>query len=237
MIRTLLVASLLLPLSACASGGRVLLTFDDDFVQQWYEHRDLLAEHDVPATFMVTRWGDLSDEEVAQLLELEQEGHELGCHGLTHENPKDYAAEHSAEEYVQDEVLPAVELMRSDGVEPSSYSYPWGGRSSELDEAIGQHFDILRDSGRITQVDRILYRADDGELAHGARIDHGYAPEDGLRELLEQARAEDAAVVLYTHRILVESEASHVKPDELVALFELVDELDLGWATLSELAP
>ncbi len=227
----------LLLLAGCTPEGRLVLTFDDDFVDQWHAHRDLLAERGVSAAYMVTRWDQLDDEAVGQLIELQQEGHEIGCHGLTHANPEDYAEASSVEAYVQDEVLPALELMEADGVEPTSYSYPWGGRSSELDDALEQHFAVLRDSGRITQVERTLFQDGDGNPVHGGRLDHGYAAEEDLRELLEAARREGATAALYTHRILAESEASHVKPSELEALFDLAEELELSWVTLSELSP
>ncbi len=225
-------------LIGCSPVGRagVVLTFDDDFVDQWHAHADLLNAHGARATFLITRFDGLSGGALDQLRDLRDAGHEIGCHGLTHVSPSEYAEQYSVEAYIDDEVIPAVAAMREEGFDPRSFSHPWGGRTDALDGALLEHFAILRSSGRVDDPDTALHGWDDARVVRGARIDHGHAEVDEIEELLRTARRRNNVAVLYAHRILDSSEQSHIRPDELETVLEIVDELGLDYFTLTELA-
>ncbi len=224
-------------LVGCTPAGRagVVLTFDDDFVDQWHAHADLLSAHGARATFLITRFDGLDDGALDQLRELRDAGHEVGCHGLTHVSPSEYAEQHSVEAYIDDEVIPAVAAMRKQGFDPTSYSYPWGGRTDALEEALLEHFAILRASGRVGDPEDVLHGWDGTRVIRGARVDHGHAELDEIEALLRATRRRRGAAVLYTHRILDSSEQSHIQPDGLESLLEGIDEMELDTYTLSEL--
>ena len=235
MRKTMALGAALLLLTGCGPRGRVALTFDDDFVDLWWANLGLLQEHDVHVTFFVTRWDSMTDEELVMLDDLDAAGHELAHHGFTHDKPSDYVAEHGLQAYIDDQIVPATEIMSARGYPPAAYSYPWGGRSEELDAALAEHFEVLRDSGRVDQASRSVYEDGDGVLAHGARIDSGLFEMADLTSTLEEAQRVDGTVVLYAHRILEESEAIHITPAELEAVLGEVERLGLHWITISQL--
>ena len=222
-------------LAGCSSSGKVALTFDDDFIDQWHAHLGLLEEHDAKATFFVTRWDSMTDEEFAWIDDLAAAGHEIAHHGLTHAKPSEYVANNGMQAYIDDEILAATAIMETRGFSPTAYAYPWGGRSDDLDAALSEHFGVLRDSGRIDQIGRSVYEDGDGVLTHGARIDSGYHTMEDVTAVLQEAKRLDGSVVLYAHRIMEESEASHIKPAELAAILAEVNRLGVEWVTVSQI--
>ena len=214
----------------------IVLTFDDRFIDQWSAWAPLMESYGARVTFFVTRWDLLTTEEVDGLHALASRGHEIGHHSLTHENPNDFLDDHTVDEYVQQEIVTATELMEGYGFTPTSFAYPWGGQSGALDAALSEHFDILRGSARVDDLDRILHYWDGQDVIKGGRLDSGYAPVDELITAMDLAVDEEAALVLYAHRIFDEGEGSHITPAELEQMLELATDRGMSFATISELA-
>jgi peptidoglycan/xylan/chitin deacetylase (PgdA/CDA1 family) len=215
----------------------VVLSFDDDFVDQWFAHRDLLDRYGAKATFFVTRFDLLSDDAVEKLRTLQSEGHEIGCHGLTHVSPKVYAEEHGVQGYIDAEVVPALKLMSEAGLSVGSFSYPWGGRSNTLDTELGRYFRILRTSGSVTDLDRVIHDWGHDKVVGAGRIDHGHVTSDEIDAAMARTAATGGALVLYTHRILPESDQSHIRPENLEAVLKAAVDHGLEFLTISDLAP
>jgi peptidoglycan-N-acetylglucosamine deacetylase len=213
----------------------LVLTFDDHFMDQWFAYLPLIESYDARVTFFVTRWDLISPEHVAGLRQAEERGHEVGHHGLLHRNPTDYLADHTLDEYIADEIVPATELMAADGFFPTAFAYPWGGQTAALDDALGEHFEILRGSGRLSSPDRILHHWDGQSVIQGGRLDTGYAPLDELVAAMDRAVAEDAALVVYAHRIFDEGDGSHITPSELEQVLALATERGMAFCTVSDL--
>ncbi len=217
-------------------GGRLAMTFDDVFVSQWYEHRGLFEATGAQVTFFVTAWEARTEDEKEQLASLQAEGHEIACHGLTHEDPAAYAEESSVQQYVADEIEPAIALMQADGFEPHSFSYPWGGRTAELDEALGGHFSVLRQSGRTGDPEGIVHAAYSGAALAAGRVDDGHTERSEVQAAMEAARRQSGTLVLYAHRVLEESEGSFIHPDDLNWLLSEAVAQGLEFVTMQELA-
>jgi peptidoglycan-N-acetylglucosamine deacetylase len=232
-----LAAVTLAGLVGCAPAGdpAVVLTFDDDFIEQWHGERERFAEHGVRATFFVTRFDQLTAEELEMLAELQDDGHEIGCHSLTHVDPDVYVEDHSVDDYLAEEVLPAVELMEQAGFAPTAWSYPWGGRGLEMDDKLQEHFDVLRASGTFSLGEQVLYDWDCERLIHGARIDDGHSSLGEIERELDTVVQRGKAVVMYTHRILEESDQSHITPDDLDQVLALIEQSEAQSLTISEL--
>jgi len=124
--------------------GGVALTFDDAYVDSWHEARDLFATHGARATFFVTRFFRLNDERIAKLHELESDGHAIESHGVNHVNAADYAESFGARTYVEDELVPSLDAMRSEGFSPTAFAYPFGARTGELDRELLEHVEVVR---------------------------------------------------------------------------------------------
>lgn len=131
-----------------AAGGprraALALSLDDAAVDAWYDVRDLLADHGARITLFVSRDQNLSDDRRARLRELADLGHDVQAHGWGHVRAPDYVEAHGLRAYLDDEILPNVQVLQADGYDPVAFAYPFGARTGELDAALLEHFAILR---------------------------------------------------------------------------------------------
>jgi hypothetical protein len=124
--------------------GSIALSFDDDFVDHWTAMRPLLARYGAHVTFFVTRYAQLTDDQRRQLRALADDGHDIELHSVSHQNAVEYAAAHGVQAYVDDEILPELDAMEADGYDITSFAYPFGARSDELDAALAPYFQRIR---------------------------------------------------------------------------------------------
>ncbi len=127
-----------------AGGAGVALTFDDAHIDEWHGQRALFAAYGARVTFFVTRIHLLSDRRLDLLHELYADGHAIESHGLNHVNGPDYVQEHGLQAYIDDEVLPSLVVLRREGFSPTTFAYPFGARTSEIDRAVLEHVALVR---------------------------------------------------------------------------------------------
>jgi hypothetical protein len=120
------------------------LQFDDDDIDQWFDIRELLAAHGARVTFFVTRYDQFDRRGRERLRALADDGHDVEAHGVDHLVAPDYVEEHGLAAYLDDEAVPSIERLRADGYDPVAYAYPFGARTSEIDEALLEHVQVLR---------------------------------------------------------------------------------------------
>ncbi len=126
------------------AGPGIALSFDDSSVDQWEEAMPLLRQYGAKVTFFVTRWAKFSQARKDQLASFVAEGHELQAHGVAHLRAPSYVEEHGLATYMKEEAVPSIEAMRADGYAVEAWAYPFGARTSEIDEALLEHVSILR---------------------------------------------------------------------------------------------
>jgi hypothetical protein len=127
------------------------LGFDDAFVDAWFGMRDMLRAHHARVTFFVSNYDELDAKQRNMLHELLADGHAIEAHGMGHRNAAEYVDVHGLARYMRDEIEPLLEAMTRDGFAPSTFAYPFGDRTSELDSALLEHFTLLRS---VTYLDR-----------------------------------------------------------------------------------
>jgi len=225
-------------LAGCGGGLEpgVSLVFDDYFIDQWYGEKERFEGYGARATFSLALFDTFDEEEIGWLHELEGDGHEIGCHSLTHVNPLEFLEEHTVDDYMAQEIEPAITLMEAEGFTPTSFTFPWDGQTDDLSARLKERFTMLRGSGRFDGPQDIYYGANDGQLVAGARLDSGWWTEEQLDHALTQAAQRGEVLVVYAHRIQSEeTEKSHIKPDELETALQIIDDHGLPYVTLSEL--
>lgn len=127
-----------------AAGPGLALSFDDSGVPYWMEARALFQRYHARVTFFVSHYAALSDDERGKVRELASDGHDIAAHSVLHLRAPSYVEAHGLRAYLDDEVLPSIEVLRDDGYAVTSYAYPFGARTEELDHAISKHVPILR---------------------------------------------------------------------------------------------
>ncbi len=205
----------------------VVLTFDDVFIEPWHEHRWLFDEHDARATFLLGRLEGVTSERFELLRELQDDGHEMGCHTLNHVDAIDYVHESSVEAYVDEQILPALEIMDREGLAHRSFSYPYGHYTRETNRALLEHFDILRGSGRIGDLGDIFHSWRGETFVNAASVDLGAVDLEATAEAMDLAREREDALMLYAHKI-IESEDVYDPDTPSITTEGLADVLQLA---------
>jgi hypothetical protein len=130
-----------------AGGGQgpgLALSFDDSGIDDWLTARPLFLQYGARVTFFVTRYDQFTDDQRAELRELAADGHEIAAHTAAHRRAPRYVEEFGMAAYLAEEALPSLDVLRADGYEVTSFAYPYGARTAELDRALGEHFPVLR---------------------------------------------------------------------------------------------
>ena len=108
------------------SHAGVAITFDDDTVDQWYATRSIFQKYNAHATFFVSGFASLDQSEIDKLKILQAEGHEIAYHGYNHVDEVEYIQDNSLNAYMNDEIIRGVNLMKSKGLNPVDFAYPFG---------------------------------------------------------------------------------------------------------------
>ena len=221
-----------------AHGG-VVITFDDRYVENWVWADSVLANYEWKATFCVSAPQGLTDTQFADLRDLKASGHEIAGHGVAHRNAVDYVAENGMDAYLRDEILPMINTMKTEAIEPSSFAYPYGTHSQEIDDTLLTYFKILRSTTYTwsNPEEQSCYYEND-PLVNGLGTD-GAASEyrtNYFLGLLEYARENQKILIVYAHRPVAEvTGANQTDIRTLTAICNYIRMNNMRFYTLSEL--
>jgi peptidoglycan/xylan/chitin deacetylase (PgdA/CDA1 family) len=222
--------------------GAIVITFDDRHISDWYKADSIFSKYNWKATFCVTDYGNVTEVEKQNLFELQSKGHEIAHHGYKHFNATEYLKTHTMEEYIQNEITPSLDLMQNDGLNITSFVYPGGVRSVELDVALFDYFPILRGTtyGQkpLNQQDCFLEREGEELLVYGLGIDNHYEhfDIDYYYRLIEYVANYGIAVIFYGHRIADDDSSSYVTSyDTIDKICKYAQKRGMEFLTLSEL--
>lgn len=112
----------------------IVLAFDDYNAPSWEEHFDLFDQYDAKVTFFVN-----CSEPTDFCYHAAERGHEIGFHTINHVDLKTVSAD---EVYAQ--AIAPMEVFREKGFELTSFAYPYGSYTEELNELLLQHYRVLR---------------------------------------------------------------------------------------------
>jgi peptidoglycan/xylan/chitin deacetylase (PgdA/CDA1 family) len=130
--------------AGAGTGPGLALSFDDTSVDAWYALRPQFQAVEARVTFFVSRYAALRAEQRERLGELAQDGHAVEAHSVLHLRAPEYVEDHGLTAYINEEVAPSIDRMREDGFNVTSFAYPFGARTHEIDRAVLQHVAIVR---------------------------------------------------------------------------------------------
>ena len=205
----------------------IVLAFDDYSADSWEEHFDLFDKYNVKVTFFVNAY-----EPMEFCFNAIERGHEIAYHTAAHVN----MTEITEEEIYQQAIAP-IEVFREQGIELTTFAYPYGAYNEKLNELLLQHYNILRGA--------YYYQlAGKHEMRHGfvesLSIDNAnYSSEEEFRDridfVLEELSNNKGAVVgLYSHAI-ADGGAWCVPEERLEYIFQRAQEMGIQFYTYKEL--
>lgn len=127
--------------------------FDDYYVNAWFGLRDILRTHHARVTFFVSNFAEFDEQQRAMLHALEADGNAIEAHGMGHRDAAEFVDAYGLNKYLAQEIDPLLDVMARDGFTPTTFAYPYGNRTTELDDALLERFDLVRS---LSYLDRSL---------------------------------------------------------------------------------
>ncbi|MDD5150722.1 MAG: polysaccharide deacetylase family protein [Flavobacterium sp.] len=218
----------------------VILSFDDAYIDEWFDTDQKLKQYSWKATFCVCKINTLRHSEIKKLLELQKEGHEIAGHGLHHYHAEKFVAKYGMNEYFKQEINPMLYLMRFYGLKVTSFVYPYGGRNAKLDAALLTKFNIVRGRAfcEINPIKQGCY-FNYSDIVYSFSIDdtHNHFDIPYLLKLLDYAKKNDKILILNSHKT-VENVTSDYQTKEatLELICKYIKQNNMKFYTLSDLS-
>ncbi len=185
------------------------LTFDDGPSELTYQILDILAEHQIKATFFVNGHNDA--EAIALYKAIQDAGHVIGNHTYSHYYPNIYA---SADAFMEDVYRLDELLYTATGVRPRLIRFPGGSSSSSLTAPV-----------RNAIIRRLFtegYQYFDWNVDGKDSLSIVQSPEQIVNNVVTGALKQDCAVILLHDR--------ESKVNTVAALPAIIDQLtELGY--------
>ncbi len=111
----------------------ILLSFDDLSTESWEDTFALFEKYDVNVTFFVNDYPfEFCEKAIAA-------GHEIGSHTIGHER-----LDECTEEEIYEQAIAPLETFRENGINITSFAYPYGAGTAETDALLLQYYSTLR---------------------------------------------------------------------------------------------
>lgn len=230
---------IVMPFESNIQAG-VAITFDDNYVDQWYDVNTVLKPYHWKATFFVCEIEKLNSEQLNKLKELKKEGNEIGGHGWIHLKAAPFEKQHGEMGYLDKEIFPMLKTMNKASLPVHSFAYPYGSRDFTTDTILLHEFNIIRGTtyGNEPPSEQRCYFDDNSRVLFGLGIDNNYAQFSipYFISLLDYAKKNNKVVVFYAHKPVLKAKAKYeTEYNTLIAICKYVKEHDMKFYTVSEL--
>ncbi|MDF1737956.1 MAG: polysaccharide deacetylase family protein [Verrucomicrobiales bacterium] len=226
--------------------GGVVLTFDDRNFDDWLDAIPLFEKYQAKATFFIS--GVIDAKAIATALELQSHGHAIGSHSVHHLSAIDYLKNHTAAEFVKEEIEPQLTAFKAAGITPTAFAYPMSKNHPDTDRELLKLFRHLR-TGMGIASDRGIVDYDaffvpvskikTAGLLFGKGIDFAPFRDDRTFGKIEAAlvrAAENREIItLYAHQIKPIGKGNFISPGALEHILKKTAELNLSFLTVDQL--
>jgi len=217
----------------------VILSFDDAYVDEWFEADQALKKYGWKATFNVCKIDSLGEPQIKKLLQMQKEGHEIAGHGYHHYNAVKFVKKNGLDAYMNQEIYPMITSMKNKGFNVTSFAYPYGMRSDALDHALSSKFKIIRGrafGGEIPEKQDSYFNNSKIVFAFDIDNSHIHFSIPYVLELLDYAKKHNKILLLCGHRPVKNvSKNYEVKIETLKFVCKYMKLNDLKFYTLNDL--
>ncbi len=220
--------------------GAIIYSFDDQYINEWFNNRELFLKYNIKATFFINRPHLLDSNKIAKLKQLEKDGHEIGCHGLNHLNVLDYTD--SLDWLITNEILPAIKYLNDMGFDIKSYAHPYGKSSPKVDSVLCKYFKYLRkatwniNNTTIDQYNEIFVNSNSQHVMNSMGIDYNYKSTlDNLETGILRSINKNEVLVLHAHKIDTTQSSYTINPNYLEDAFKLCKQHNIKSIRISDL--
>lgn len=186
--------------------GAIYLTFDDNAVDDWYALADSLQEIGYVATYYVSNYHELGEEQKHKLKQLQKKGHLIAHHSYSHPSLLSYA-DLPFEVYIQEQIEPQQKAMEADSFTVNHFAYPYGIDLPGSDSILLSYFKSVR---KVSYTHTFpLYKHNVSifplnkpisAVLWGAGIDKHYQlKEEDIRQAIDQCSKHNKGLLLLAH--------------------------------------
>ncbi len=217
----------------------VILSFDDAYVDEWFEADQALKKYGWKATFNVCRIDSIGGPQMKKLLQLQKEGHEIAGHGYHHYNAVKFVQQNGIDAYMKQEIDPMIASMKKKSFKVTSFAYPYGERSDALDKALSSDFKIIRGrafGGEVPEKQDSYFNNKKIVFAFDIDNSHIHFSIPYVLELLDYAKKNNKILLLCGHKPVKNvTENYQVKIETLEFICKYMKQHDLKFYKLSDL--
>ena len=224
-----------------AQNGGVVISLDDHYVNEWMKADSIFFKaYKWKVTFFVSAFGKLKPDLQQKLMQLQNEGHEIGYHGTSHLNATEYLKTHALDEYVTDDFT-QLKPMREMGFKVTSNAYPSGGRTFQTDSAMIKQFTMMRGESRKEKADKdkgCFYQGVPLIDGMGMEIHYKYFSPEYMTSLLKYAHDHNMVLCVYSHKPVevADPKLHEVDYATLRLICDYVKNNDMKFLTMNQLS-
>lgn len=216
----------------------LVLTFDDDKVDNWFSYLPLLDSAGAKVTFYICKYNRFTDEQKRKLAVIQSHGHEIAFHSTNHYNMEQYVykSKHTVEELMRCEIEAGLKLMNKDGFYPVTFAYPYGAHNGLFDKMLMRYFKSVRALNGTQDFSKSNVPTTKNQLLYGLGVDKSSnRSEVDITNLLQSAKNNNTCTVLVAHEINTGSKFSITLP-RLKKIMQFVQSNNLKYYTASEIS-
>ena len=216
----------------------IVLTFDDDKVDNWYNYLPLLDSAGAKVTFYICKYNRFTKEQKRKLAVIQSHGHEIAFHSTNHYNMEEYVYKnkHTIDDLMRCEIEAGLKLMNNDGFYPVTFAYPYGAHNGLFDKMLMRYFKSVRALNGTQDFSKSIVPNTKNNLLFGLGIDKSSKrSEADIINVLQSAKNNNACVVLVAHEINTASKFSITLP-RLKKIMEYVKANHLKYFSASEIS-
>ncbi|MEQ8925208.1 MAG: polysaccharide deacetylase family protein [Fulvivirga sp.] len=219
----------------------ICISFDDRYVEEWYDLRPMFEKYDARVTFFITQFDSLTTTEVNMLQKLQSDGHEIGNHGALHVLSEYYIKDNSYDTYLENEIIANKDALNHYSFDATSFAYPYGAKHWFTDFLISSHHSALRSDVPVnkekdlTLMDEIYFDFDGSNEFYSVGFDYNYElTETMIANALTRAKLNNEVLCLHGHGPAEQGDY-HFSIETLEFILKEARRLKLEFFTYSEL--
>lgn len=216
----------------------IVLTFDDDRIDNWFQYLPFLDSANVKATFYICKYHKFTAEQKQKLAVIQSHGHEIAFHSVSHYDMLKYVYKykHTIDELMQNEIESGLKQMNRDGFYPTTFAYPYGAHNGIYDKMLMRYFKSVRALNGTADFSKSLAPTEKNDILFGLDIDKsGKRSDEDILRLIQSAADNNNCAVLVAHDINNGKPLS-VSKELLQKIIDKVKKLGLKYYTATEIS-
>jgi peptidoglycan/xylan/chitin deacetylase (PgdA/CDA1 family) len=215
----------------------IALTFDDNYIDDWYQCLPLFDSFGVKATFYISNYKYIPYEQKQKLRVMADHGHEIAYHSTNHIDFARTLHSETMAKLVKDEIEDGMEMMKKDGFYPTTFAYPYGSHTDALDKCLLRKFKSLRALNGSKNYAKSFVPNTDNSMLYAIGLDKSSKKtNEELINLVRLAKENNTCVVFVGHHIAKPDDPMHVPYLRLKKIIKTAKELGLTFYTAAEIS-